>query len=329
MQKIAGTGGNDRDAANPAAEAWHLRSFFRKQQLVRDRVAGVVLGQPGLIVHGAGGTGKTYVVQQELERLNARYRLWNSHLTAFSLFAVLEQYPDHIHILDDLEELLRDRTALGVARSATWPSRRGRDGNPERVVTWSSRGRTREFVFRGGIILISNRPLNSMPELQALATRLTPVELAVTDQEAAAFMRRAAAQGYRVGDQLLLGPEECAEVAEFIIRQSARLGRRLNLRLLQHGYADRIQADDHAAGLDWQDLVASRIAGEPSIVGSIQPVGIRAQRKTKELAVAREIVAMEPAIRLQRWMDETGKSQAALYRRLAELSKLDAQQFEN
>jgi hypothetical protein len=309
------------------ADDRHLRSLDRKLQLVRDRVAGVVRGQFGLILHGVGGIGKTFTVQRELDRLQARYRLLNTHVTGLSLFNVLEQYPDHIHVLEDVEDILRERAALGVLRSATWPCRKDRGGNPERVVTWSSRGETREVVFRSGIILISNRPLASLPELEALATRITPVELVVTDPEIAAQMRRVAAIGYREGDQIL-GPEECSQVAEFVIAESTRLGQRLNMRLLTHGFADRLQADDHDAGLCWQDLVASRISQQPNIVGQIEPVGIRAQQKAEELSLVRTILALEPQVRLRAWQNGTGKSQSALYRRMAEVGAQDAVNFE-
>ena len=40
-----------------------------------------------------------------------------------------------------------------------------------------------ERLFRGGLILISNRPLADMPELRALATRIEVHRLDVTDAE--------------------------------------------------------------------------------------------------------------------------------------------------
>ena len=189
-------GMNDCDGFNHGR---HLRNLERKFQLVRDRVVGVArrqCGQYGLILLGPGGIGKNHTVQAELGRLRVPYRLLNTHWTPLSLFSTLAQHPDCIHVLDDVEEVLCERTALGVLRSATWPCRKDRGGNEERVVTWSARGKTQEVVFRGGIIVISNRPLASMPELKALATRLTPVHLEVTDEEIAALMRHVAASGY-------------------------------------------------------------------------------------------------------------------------------------
>ena len=301
-----------------AADLQHLKEIDKKLQLVRDRVAGVVRGQPGMLLFGPGGIGKTYTVQEELRRLRARYRLLNTHVTGLSLFTVLERYPTYIHVLEDVEEVLRDRLALGVLRSATWPCRQDRRGNPECVVTWSSRGQTREIVFRGGIIVISNRRAGELPELKALETRLTTINLEVCDEELAAQMRRQALLGYRVGHRVL-GAAECWETIEFVIEESARVAASLNMRLMNQAFEDRMQAEDHAAGLPWQDLVASRIARQPNVAGEVEAPGLAAAKLAEELTVAREIVGLPRKQRLIEWESRTGLSQATLYRRLGEL----------
>lgn len=122
-----------------------------------------------------------------------------------------------------------------------------------------------------------------------------------------------------------LGPEECMEVADFVIGESGRLGRSLDMRLLINAFADRRQADDHDAGCTWQDLVASTLKGWPSVAGDIEPAGIRKITKARELEISREICGLDTDERLQAWTERTGKSKAALYRRLAELGRIDAQ----
>jgi len=47
--------------------------------------------------------------------------------------------------------------------------------------------------------------------------------------------------------------------------------------------------------------------------------------KARELEVAREITGLARRERLQVWQERTGKSEAALYRRLTELGRTDAQ----
>ncbi|MGO9107966.1 MAG: hypothetical protein ACLP9L_01925 [Thermoguttaceae bacterium] len=85
-----------------------------------------------------------------------------------------------------------------------------------------------------------------------------------------------------------------------------------------------MQAEDCDAGCDWQDLVGSLLRGHPTVAGDVEAVGIREQTKARELAIAREIGRLEPKNRVGAWKEKTGKSQSALYRRLAELGRIDA-----
>jgi hypothetical protein len=159
--------------------------------------------------------------------------------------------------------------------------------------------------------------------MKALATRIPCIELSISGREIAALMRHVAAAGYRVGDHQL-DAEECLEVAELIIRESLRLNRSLDMRLLVNGFADRLQADDEDSGCTWQDLVMSQLRGRPSVADDVRPVGIRTQNKCRELQVARQILTMPPEKRLEEWTRLTGKSRSALYRRIAELGAADA-----
>jgi hypothetical protein len=102
----------------------------------------------------------------------------------------------------------------------------------------------------------------------------------------------------------------------------------LDLRLLVNAFADRIQADDHDSGCCWRDLVFSSLVRRPAVLNDVEPVGIRQDRKARELRIAREIVELDPADRLKIWRTKTGKSQATLFRRLAELAKADTLDFE-
>jgi hypothetical protein len=309
------------------ADLRHLQTLGKKEQLIRDRVGGIAKNHASLILTGRGGIGKSWTVIDELARLKVPYQLLNSHLTGRGLFDHLEQFPDDVHVMEDLEDVFRDKAAMGVLRSATWASGRDREGKPKRTVTWNARGARPPFVFHGGIIIISNRPLGSLPELDALATRVPLINLRVSDHEVAALMRQLAASGHSSGDQML-EPRECREVVEFVIAESIRCHRPLNMRLMSQGYEDRLLAEDHAAGLSWHDLLSSRIAQQPDIVGGIEPVGIRQQLKAQEMAVAREIVQLPPVERLHVWKERTQMSSATMYRRLAELGKSDALRFD-
>src|SRR5262249_40226178 len=129
----------------------------------------------------------------------------------------------------------------------------------ERRVTWTTATGREEFLFRGGIILIANRPLAELPELQALATRITVMELDVTNAELAALMRDLASQGYVCDGKLALEAEKCQEVCEYVIAECRAAGCQLDLRLLTNSYKDYLLWEGGDAGCAWQDLVAARI----------------------------------------------------------------------
>lgn len=307
----------------------HLVTLHKKLQILRDRTTGVAMGyQSGCIVTGRGGTGKSYTIVEELERLGASYKLTNSHITPRGLFDLLATYPDAIHLIEDAEEISRNPTSLGVLRSALWGSRSNRASRTERLISWQTHTLSLEVVFGGGVILVSNRKLGALPEMEALATRVPCLEINLGDQEIAALMRKVASEGYQRGS-LKLDAEECIEVAQFIITESAQLNRALDMRLLVNAFADRLQADDHDAGCDWQDLVYSTLCGRPVVMGDVETAGIRQRNRERELEVARELVGVEPVRRLRIWQERTGKSQATLYRRLSELARADSLDFEN
>lgn len=305
-----------------------LVELNRKLQLIHDRVVGVVKGyHTGCAITGRGGTCKSRTVIGTLEQEGSHFVLHNSHLTPRGLVDELAINPSAVHVFEDVEELLRNQGSLGVLRSATWGSRPGRDGRSERLITWGAHGARQEVIFDGGIILIANRKLSDIPEAKALATRIPTIDLVVSDAEIAALMRSVAAAGHQIGDKGL-SPGECMEVADFIIRESARVNRPLDMRLLIAAFADRLQAEDYEAGCGWRDLVASTLRGRPSIVEVVEPVGIRKQKKARELDVAREIVSLPRQERLREWKEKTGASEASLYRRLAQLGTIDATRFD-
>src|SRR5262245_3511796 len=117
----------------------HLARFEQKLQLVRDWTGGVVAGyNTGFYLYGDGGVGKSRTVLNELTRLKANFKLFNSRMTGRGLFNSLEKFPDAVHVLEDMEQITRDKGALGVLRSALWSQRRGDGGSQERLVTWTT-----------------------------------------------------------------------------------------------------------------------------------------------------------------------------------------------
>jgi hypothetical protein len=188
-------------AQDPDAQA--LAELDRKLNLLNDRVTGVVRGYAsGLFLYGAGGLGKSFHVVKQLEALECDFRPFNSRMSGKGLFRALEKSPDAVILVEDMERLTTDRDAQAVLLSALWSQ-----GDRERIVTWVTGDVEKRFEFRGGLIMVANRPLSSLPELRALAGRISVMKLDISETELAAQMRRIARQGW-ARYQHRLDPEE-------------------------------------------------------------------------------------------------------------------------
>lgn len=304
------------------ADRRNLALYENGERLIRDRVTAVVRGYSnGYYLYGAGGGGKSYIVLDELRRHEAHFKVFNSRMTGRGLYNALEAYPDAVHVLEDMEQITRDRGAQGVLRSALWGQRRDGDAGPqERLVTWSAHRDERSFYFTGGLILIANRPLEDLPELHAVKTRIAVTQHLVSDAELRALMRAVARRGHDANGRKI-GPVECVAVAEHIITESLSLHRPLDMRLLVNSLNDYAQWEDGDAACHWRDLVVARVRERPVALREPVSVGRREDRLERERGIAREIAATtsERVERARLWGERTGKSEQTLYRRLAEL----------
>lgn len=305
------------------ADQRFLATLEQKLQVVRDFTGSVASGRTsGFFLWGKGGVGKSHTVIEELERRQVPYKLYNSRMTGRGLYNALEEFPDAVHLLEDMEPLFRDSGACGVLRSALWGVRPKGDGPTERRVTWTTYKMEHSFVFTGGIVMTANRPFPDRPELEAVKTRIEYMQLAVSDQELIAKMRAIALGGFRRGRDVM-DAGECLVVCEFIVAQCRGLTRAMDLRLLLNGFQDYLQWRECQAGCDWQDLVATRVKERPIGLAEVRTYAERDAQKVSELEVARELGAadLDREGRARAWRERTGKSEQTLYRRLAELRK--------
>jgi hypothetical protein len=305
---------------NLAGDKAALASLEKKLDLVRDHVMAIHRGYKyGFYLYGAAGVGKSFTVLRHLESLKAAYNLFNSRMTAKGLFLALTAAPDAIHVLEDMERLTKDPDAQGVLRSAMW----AQPGHP-RLVTWTTAKKDKEdkdrFEFRGGLILISNRPLADLPELRALATRIEVYHLDVTDAEISALMRDLACTGYQHQGKGI-GPEECHQVTEYLLKECRSAGCPLDLRLQQKAFQTYLQcAADHAV-THWHDLITasvreanSHFRHEPN---TAPPDARQAQRRNAVRAIVASVSDAKEQERL--YMQKTHASRADFYRRKGEV----------
>lgn len=291
----------------------YLEQYEAKLQLVRDYVRGVALRySAGFYLHGAGGISKSFTVLGELEKLGVSFKLFNSRMTGRGLFDTLQQYPDAVHVLEDMERVVNDRDAQGVLRSATW-SQKTKEGKQKRVVTWATARGVDQFVFAGGIIMLSNRPLDDLPELRAIQTRISYLELQVSESEIAALMRKVAGGGFHHGQQAMT-PEECLGVCEFLIGESKSLLCHLDMRLLDNSFRDYLQYRDGHSASDWKTLVAARLHGRQGELLEAPPG--RQQELEEDLAVMESALREQPTVQAAQevWCQATGKSRATFFR---------------
>jgi hypothetical protein len=246
--------------AIPTEDDLRLQAYENKLQLVRDYVRGVALGfSNGFFLFGTGGIAKSYTVLGELQRLDVDFKLFNSRMTGRGLFECLSEYPKSIHVLEDMERLVNDKDAQGILRSACW-GQKGDDGQQKRTITWATARGVETTVFSGGIIMLSNRPLDDLPELRAIKTRISHLHLEVSDQEIAVQMRRLAKQGYKHGSQEMTA-DECETVCDFVVLESQNKLCHLDMRLLDNAFRDYLQWREGHSATHWQTLVATRLDG--------------------------------------------------------------------
>jgi hypothetical protein len=290
-----------------------LATLLPKHSLIRDRVRGVVQAlHSGFYLFGEGGTSKSYTVIDELVKQKADYALHNSRMTGRGLVDTLEKFPTSIHVIEDCESIFDDKRAWGVIRSSLWSQSKKRP--QERQITWRAFRTNIDFTFTGGIILIANKSLEDLPELRALKTRITVLQLVATFGEIAALMRSVALEGFQYGMDFLT-PQECMTVAEYVIERMRGLERSLDMRVYVNGVKDFLQYKTGHSSTDWKDLIDTRLK-ETTVLRER-----RADAMAREAAVALEISQMlVPQKERERiWKERTGKSRRAYYRRLESL----------
>jgi hypothetical protein len=290
-----------------------LQDLEPKLTLIRDRVRGVAQSlHTGLYLWGEGGTSKSYTVLDELKKCQADFVVHNSRMTGRGLVDALQRLPTSVHVIEDCESIFDDKRAWGVLRSALWSQSRKRP--MEREISWTAFNTDIRFVFTGAIILIANRPLDTIPELAALATRITVLQLVATFAEVAALMRSVALEGYTFGQDFVT-PKECMAVAEYVIDRMRSLDRPLDMRVYVNGVKDYLQCKTGHSDTDWKDLIATRLR---------RTTVLRERRvdvKAREQGIALELSQLDvsPEERMRLWLERTGKSERAYWRRLKEL----------
>lgn len=114
----------------------YLAELNKKLQVVRDRVTGVALGcHTGQLLIGRPGIMKDWTIEEELNRRGIPFVRPKAHLTGRGLFDQLSEHSDRTHLIDEVEDVLRDPQAKGVLKFALWASSQNREGKPGEYVS--------------------------------------------------------------------------------------------------------------------------------------------------------------------------------------------------
>jgi hypothetical protein len=296
-----------------------LEELHKQQSIIKDRIRSVVHREGnGVYLHGRPGSSKTRLVRTTLETLAAPYAYSLGHVTPIGLFELISTHRDQIILLDDVSSLFKQPVALQLLLAAL--------GNPHddsrtRVVRYKTAKGDISVPFTGGIIAISNLPLSGHnPEVvAALNDRVYVVSYEPTDEQICAHIMDIAEKGPRG-----VSPEKAKMVANFVLKESRKLEMRPSLRtFVDKAIPDFRLWENKQCETHWKDLVLSSLKQEIVLPQREQRDLSRAERNDTERRIALGIYREHDnrTDRLTEWKSQTGKSQAAFYRRIEELKQ--------
>ncbi len=288
-----------------ADEKFHLQNYQAKLETLRDLVRGVVKGyHPAAYLTGRAGIGKTYTVRDEVRKSGKVYAYRNARLTPTGLFELFDRYADDVIVLDDVASLFKDKAALQVLQGAL-------DSEPPRRVTRTIHGRDEVVTVNGGLIAISNVPLEDDPIALSIQSRVVPHEFDATNDEIAALMKHLVLKRRKGLHGLTQG--ECLQVVDFLIAEAKRHALWLDLRHLAKSCGFFRQWRDGQATNDWRDLIRLTIR---------QPLKNGPLSKREEIDQQRDRVRRLMALypnNVHRQIRESGLSQSTFYVRRKEI----------
>jgi hypothetical protein len=261
--------------------------------------------------------------------MGVKYQYQKGHITAQGLLELMEEHFDKIIVLDDVSVIFKDAkavqyllAALGRLRGQAWET------------SYVRQGRQVHFKFTGGIICISNLPIEKKGMLAALGSRVHKLVHAPTDLMLVALARlRICTKGWVAPIKEKLNTEEVNEVIDWVWVESRRLSVPVDLRVLfEKAMPDYLAWREKRTEAHWKDLVTTTLEEEVTALaftppGGVNKVGVRQATKEEEWEIVRAILKEYPKRkdRVWAWKQRTKKSEKAWTRRLAEVLAMDKQ----
>jgi hypothetical protein len=156
---------------------------------------------PSAIITGAGGVGKTWTVQDTLQKLKltdlslfddfgdgvtiegefkGTFRFIKGYSTAKALYKTMYTNNGAVLVFDDCDNVLKDAIGVNILKGAL-------DSYDRRIISWRNtmtakdKGLPPVFEFKGQVIFISNLPIEKIP--QPLRSRSLCVDVSMTNSE--------------------------------------------------------------------------------------------------------------------------------------------------
>ena len=203
----------------------------------------------GMVVTGPPGVGKTYGVEQVLEKDSlfdvmasrpVRHTFIKGAMSALGLYSKLYEYKDskNILVLDDCDSILFNEDALNILKAAL-------DSCKKRRISWNTdsnllrrEGVPSTFEFNGSVIFITNLKFDNMrhtkikDHLDAIMSRCHYLDLTLdTTRDKIMRIKQIARDGGLFDTKGLTKIEE-EEIIEFMVEKQDRL-REVSLRMAQ------------------------------------------------------------------------------------------------
>jgi hypothetical protein len=200
-----------------------------------------------MIVSGPPGIGKSYGVEQALEKRNMfediagssrKFEVVKGAMSAIGLYKKLYEHHERGHVVcfDDCDAILYDDLALNLLKAAL-------DTGKKRTLCWNTESRTliaegmpNKFDFNGGVIFITNIKFDNVKSkklqdhLQALQSRCHYLDLTIDSmRERMLRIRQICGQGML--EKYRMPADTQAELIQFIFENRHKL-REISLRMV-------------------------------------------------------------------------------------------------
>ena len=203
----------------------------------------------GMVVTGPPGVGKTFGVEQILEKDSLfdvmadrplRHTFVKGAMSAIGLYSTLYKYSDSksIVVLDDCDSILFNEDALNILKAAL-------DSGKKRRISWNSdsnflrrEGVPGEFEFKGSVIFITNLKFDKVKgnkikdHLEAILSRCHYLDLTMDTARDKILRIKQIARDGGLFDTKGLSKEQEVEIIDFMVENQKKL-REVSLRMAQ------------------------------------------------------------------------------------------------